>query len=286
MIVAAELGVLDGLDHKVVVVRDREKFKVSLSDGLVLLEHDGLAERHERIPERAAVEDDGDGLELSSLEERDDLEELVHRAEASREEHEHFGRIRERDLACKEKVEGNGVRGVRVVMLLHRQADRDADGFAARLVRAAVAGLHDAGASACDDGVALAFLCDASCENASLVIELVALLETRRSVKGHGLLVRLHLAHALLELLVDAADAHAGLVRAAYLDAAFLDVLRRQMAVGDVVGYLYGRLDVLVVHRHISYHRGGNESPQPGELEKSPNLRYSTCTSGRANGRV
>ena len=254
MIVAARLGLVDDPDDLIVVVCDGEDIEIDLADSLVLFEHYGACERHERVPERAAVEDDGDGLELAGLEERDDLKELVERAEAAGEVYKNLGRVRERDLAGKEEVEGYRVRGVRIVMLLHRKADRGADGFASGLERAAVAGLHDAGPAARDHCVVLALLCDAARENARLVIELVALTESRGSVECHGLCVRFHFAHALFQFLVDAADAHAGRVGPADLDAALLYVLRGQVAVGNVVLYLYCGVCILVVHRHISYH--------------------------------
>ena len=230
---------MDDLDHQVVIVRDGKEIHVGGGDSLVGLEHHGLKELDERRPEARAVEDDGYRLELARLHEREDLEHLVHGAEAAGKEDKCLRAVRERHLAGEEEVEGNLVGDIRVVVLLHRELDREPDGFAARLEGAAVAGLHDARAAAGDHGVP-ELLGDAPCQMAGLLVVLVALLEARRAVEGHGLVVGLHLRDALVELLVDAANAHGILVFAVHLHAAALDLVERQVPVTDGL-YCYRR---------------------------------------------
>ncbi len=232
MVVGARLCLLDDLYDQIVVVGDGEELHVLRRDRLVGLEHHRFEELAHRRPEFGAVEDDGDRLELAGLHEREHLEHLVHGAEAAGEEDEGLRAVGEGDLAGEEEVEGNLVGDVGVVVLLHRELDREPDGLAAGLEGAAVAAFHDARSAARDYGVAQ-FLCDSAAEMAGLLVELVAFLEARRTVEGHGLVVGLHLRDALLELLVDAADAHAVGVFAVDLHAAVLDLFEREVAVAD-----------------------------------------------------
>src|SRR5207237_8182983 len=88
--------------------------------------------------------------DLSGLDERERLVELVQRAEAAREDDEALGGLHEADLPRVEVVEG--VRDVEVWIrrLLVRKPDVEADREAAALLRAALRRLHHAGPAARD----------------------------------------------------------------------------------------------------------------------------------------
>ena len=110
------------------------------------------------VPVLAAVEDDADLLrQLVGLHEREDLEQLVARAEAAGKDHERLRQVREPELPHEEVVEleVQAVGDVRVRALLERQPDVQADRLAAGLARAAVGGLHDARAAARRDDEAV-----------------------------------------------------------------------------------------------------------------------------------
>ena len=105
-----------------------------------------------------AVEDDLDLLgELFRLHQRQDLEHLVERPEAARKDHQRLCQIREPELPHEEivELEVQPLRDVAVRPLLEGQFDVQAHGFAARLLGAAVGGLHDARAAAGRDDEAM-----------------------------------------------------------------------------------------------------------------------------------
>ena len=92
--------------------------------------------------------------QLLRLCERQDLEELVHRAEAARKDDERAREVREPQLAHEEvaKLERQSVGHVGVRTLLLRQADVEADRRSAGVGCAPVGGLHDAAtATGADD---------------------------------------------------------------------------------------------------------------------------------------
>ena len=88
--------------------------------------------------------------ELFRLDEGEDLEELVERAEPAGKDHECLRQVREPELPHEEVVEleVQPAGDVRVRALFERQPDVQADRLASRLVRPAVGRLHDAGAAA------------------------------------------------------------------------------------------------------------------------------------------
>src|SRR5260370_42367780 len=92
-------------------------------------------------------------FELACLGKSQDLEELIERSISAGKDHERFGEIREPELAHEEvmELEREIGRDVGIGPLLERQADVQADGFAARVGGALVGGLHDTGASAGTD---------------------------------------------------------------------------------------------------------------------------------------
>ncbi len=99
------------------------------------------------VPVLAAVQDDQQLLrQLAGLRQRQDLEQLVERAEAARKDHQRLGQVGEPELPHEEVVELEVqlVGDVAVGALLERQPDVQPDRLAARLVRAAVGRLHDA----------------------------------------------------------------------------------------------------------------------------------------------
>ena len=133
-------------------------------------------------------------------------------------------------------------------MLFHWEANRNSNGFSSVFIRSAISSFHNARPASCYQGVTWAFLCNASCQGASLVVKLVAFVKASRAVESNRFWVCLHFAHALLELFVDAANAHACSVRTAYLNTPLFNVLRCEVSVGNIVGYLHAGLDVFIVH--------------------------------------
>src|SRR5262249_23281458 len=81
---------------------------------------------------------------------REDLEELVERAEAAGEDHQRLRQVGEPELAHEEVVEleMQALGDIRVGALLERQPDVQADRLPAAFAGAAVGGLHDPGAAA------------------------------------------------------------------------------------------------------------------------------------------
>ena len=100
----------------------------------------GRAEQHDR-----------EVADLAGLAQRRGLEQLVQRAEAAREDDERARVAHEHHLAREEVVEVEADVDVVVLELLVRQLDVEPDRRHAGVARAAVAGLHDAGAAAGDD---------------------------------------------------------------------------------------------------------------------------------------
>ncbi len=92
--------------------------------------------------------------DLAGLDQRERLEQLVHRAEAAREDDERLRVLHEHRLAHEEVAEVDGRGDVVVHPLLERQLDVAADRLAAGLRRALVRGLHDARPAAGDHGEA------------------------------------------------------------------------------------------------------------------------------------
>ena len=146
---------LDPADALVDVVGQAEDVGVARAD-VAVVEHPSLEPIDQARPVGGAEEDDGHGLDLAGLDEREQLEGLVERAEAAGEADHRAGVLQEHDLAGVEvaEVEADGL--VRVGRLLVGQADVQADGRAAGVERALVGGLHDARAAAGDDGQASA----------------------------------------------------------------------------------------------------------------------------------
>ena len=90
-------------------------------------------------------------LDLPRLDERQRLEQLIHRAEPAGEDDKPFGGLHEHRLARVEVLEAQRDVAVRVAGLLVRQHDAEADGEPAAVPRAAIRRLHHARATACDD---------------------------------------------------------------------------------------------------------------------------------------
>ena len=107
------------------------------------------------VPVVLAVQHHREVLDLAGLDQRQRLEQLVERPEAAREDDEALGVLDEHDLAHEEVAELHAEVDVLVQALLEGQLDVAADGDAARLLRPAVGGLHDARAAAGDDREAL-----------------------------------------------------------------------------------------------------------------------------------
>src|SRR5579863_1032122 len=111
-------------------------------------------EVEDAIPVLAAVDHHQNLLgQFVGLSERENLEQLVHGAEASRENHQTFCQVGKPELPHKEivKLEVQGRSDVGVRALFEGQGDVQSDGFAAGFVRAQIGGFHDAGASSGGD---------------------------------------------------------------------------------------------------------------------------------------
>jgi hypothetical protein len=89
--------------------------------------------------------------DLAGLDQRQRLEQLVHRPEAARQDDERAGVLHEHRLAGEEVPELDAEIDVRVDRLLVGQLDVAADREPAAFLAAAVRGLHDPGTAAGDD---------------------------------------------------------------------------------------------------------------------------------------
>src|SRR5580692_7048706 len=87
------------------------------------------------LPKTGAVENNRNLLgELSGLDERENLEELVHGSKPAREDHQRLRQIRKPELAHEKVVEleVEFIGDIRVRELLERKSDVQPDGFAFR----------------------------------------------------------------------------------------------------------------------------------------------------------
>ena len=121
----------------------------------------------------------GKPRDLAGLDERQRLEQLVHRPVATGEDHEPVGVLHEHRLAREEVPELDPEIDVRVDRLLVGQLDVAADREAAALLAAAIRGLHDARPAAGDDRVAL--LREESADLARHRVRRVAGIDPRRA---------------------------------------------------------------------------------------------------------
>ena len=130
-----------------------EQVQVALGDGAAGQQR--VADPVEQArPVGPADQHDREVADLAGLDQGQRLEQLVERAEATRQDDEAVGVLHEHHLAGEEVAELDPEVDVRVHALLVRQLDVAADGQAARLVTAAVGGLHRARSAAGDDRVA------------------------------------------------------------------------------------------------------------------------------------
>src|SRR4051812_40605343 len=141
---------LDALDDLVEVVADGEAVHVLWGDHPV--GQDALAQPvDEAAPVRRADQHDRELAHLARLDERQRLEELVERPEATGEHDERVRVADEHDLAREEVVVLERVGDVAVGVLLKGQLDVQPDRARAGLASAAVGGLHGARPAAGDD---------------------------------------------------------------------------------------------------------------------------------------
>src|SRR5690606_871869 len=108
----------------------------------------------ESAPESTPHEDDREADDRAGLDERERFEELVERAESARQDDESAGVLDEHRLADEEVAELDAQVHVVVEAGLERQLDAQTHGHAVRLLRTAVAGLHDARPAPGDAGAA------------------------------------------------------------------------------------------------------------------------------------
>jgi hypothetical protein len=133
------------------VVGEEDEVQILLGD-LPLRGHAIPEPLHETLPVADAHQHHREVPYLAGLDEREGLEELVHRAEPSREDHEGLRVLHEHGLAHEEVPEVDGEVDEAVAGLLEGQLDVAPDGQRARLPRSLVGRLHDAGTTAGDDG--------------------------------------------------------------------------------------------------------------------------------------
>lgn len=148
--------VLDDLHGFVSSVGDLENVEVFFLDHVVG-EQGVLEPVDQAFPILASDEDDRELNHLVGLDEGDGLGEFVEGAEAARHGDVALGIAHEDGLADEEIVEVDVLVGVDigVEVLLERQVDVEADTRATALMRALVAGFHDAGATTGDDAEAV-----------------------------------------------------------------------------------------------------------------------------------
>src|SRR6187549_1876443 len=136
------------------VARDRHEPQI-LGGDLLLVEGLLADPLHHPLPVLATVEHDREVLDLAGLDQGQRLEQLVEGPEATREDDEGLCVLHEHHLPHEEVAELHAEVDVLVQPLLEGQLDVAADGDAARLLRAAVGGLHHSGAATGDDREAL-----------------------------------------------------------------------------------------------------------------------------------
>src|SRR5450759_2297636 len=135
------------------VVGDMQEVDVGRGDGAG--GRGGLAQPlQQTTPVRRADEHQREGGHLAGLHQRHGLEELVQGAEASGQDDEPLGVLHEHGLAGEEVPEVDPKVDIAVQALLERQLDAEPDRRAASLEGTPVGGLHGAGATTGDDGVA------------------------------------------------------------------------------------------------------------------------------------
>src|SRR5580692_968362 len=144
---------LDDLEDLGRVVGDVEQLQLIGAD-VALGQHRLLEPAEQAVPVPAADEDDRELGDLPGGDQRERLEQLVHRAEAAGEHHEGLRVLDEDGLADEEVAELHPDVHVVVEAGLHRQLDAEADGDAARLGGALVGRLHDPRAAAGDHRIA------------------------------------------------------------------------------------------------------------------------------------
>ena len=139
----------------------------------------------ERAPETFAKEEHGHLGHFVFLHEDKEFGKFVHGAEPAGKENVDFGAHGEHDFSGEEIFELEQVSEVGVWVLFVREGDVEADGAPAIFVSAAVGGLHDAGAAAGDDGVAV--LGKESAEISGGAIITIGFFEAGRAKDGDAL---------------------------------------------------------------------------------------------------
>ena len=137
------------------IVGEPEQFEIFATDGAV--PHQRL-EVDDLLPVLRSVEQYRDrAIQLLRLLQGQYLHHLVERAEAAGKNHQRARQMGEPQLAHEKivKLERQAARDVRIGPLLVRQTDIQADRSSARFGRAAIGRLHDAGAAAGADHVAV-----------------------------------------------------------------------------------------------------------------------------------
>jgi len=169
--------------HLLGIVRDGEQVEVVRAD-VALAEHVVADPVDHLAPVVGAHEDDRELDDLPGLDQRERLEELVHRAEPAREHDEAAGVANEHDLAGEEVVELECDVAVGVGALFEGQLDVEPNRMGARILRPAVGGLHESRATARDDRHAV--LADGAGGLARELVVGVVRLRARRAEEAGG----------------------------------------------------------------------------------------------------
>src|SRR3954468_2084886 len=142
----------DRVDDVLHIVRHVHQVEVDLVD-LVLTEHRRTQPVDQPAPVGTAEQHDGERRHLPGLHEGERLEQLVHRAETAGQHDEGLRVLHEHRLAREEVTEVQADLDVVVEVLLERQLDAEAYGYATGLAASFVDRLHDPWTATGDDGV-------------------------------------------------------------------------------------------------------------------------------------
>ncbi len=140
----------NGSDDLFRLVDDLDQIHIVGPDHL-LFQQAGLEPLHQAAPELAADEDHRHAARFAGLHQRQRFHQLVHGAETARHHDVSAGKLHEHHLAREEMVEGLADVLVRVIVLLVRQLDVQADAGRLAVKSALVGRFHDAGTAAGND---------------------------------------------------------------------------------------------------------------------------------------
>src|SRR3972149_9417177 len=132
---------LDRVDNFIGFIKDAQHLILVFRDEASRQDH-VFHPVEKAAPEIAGKKYHRERLYLLGLDQREDLGQLVHRAQAAGHDDKSGGVFHQHDLAYEEMMERYRAFGVDIAGLLHRQVDVQADGLYLRPAGAFVGGLH------------------------------------------------------------------------------------------------------------------------------------------------